>query len=264
MSGEMLYAVNEWVIALVVIVLLLLAIELGYRMGAKVPSGLSDSEKTPVLAISGALFGVLALLLGFTFSMSLDRFEQRKQLVLEESNAIGTAYLRSQLLPEPDRSAVPGILRSYVDARLDFFNLRNDPAQFKGVIDRTENLQDELWAHAANAVQKDDREVTTGLFIEALNEVIDLHSARVNAMENHVPGSVLLILILVAILSALLVGYGCGLEKRHHLLSTSIMALLIGVVIVVIMDLDRPTRGLIRVGQESMIRLHDSMKNETP
>lgn len=249
----MFYTVNEWVIALVVIVLLLLAIELGYRMGEKLAAGLTDSEKTPVFAISGALFGLLALLLGFTFSMSLDRFEQRKQLVLEESNSIGTAYLRSQLLPEPDRSAVAGLLRSYVDARLDFFNLRSDRAQFKGVIDRTEKLQNELWAHAANAVQKDDRPVTTGLFIQALNEVIDLHSDRVAAMENHVPESVLLILVLVPILSALLVGYGCGLEKRRHVLSTSIMALLIGVVIVVIIDLDRPKRGLILVSQGSMI-----------
>jgi hypothetical protein len=108
------------VIALVVIVLLLLTIEVGYRMGDRVPRGLTDSAKSPVLAISGALFGLLALLLGFTFSMALNPFDQRKQLVVQEANAIGTTYLRSGLLPEPDRSAVAGLLRSYVDARLDF------------------------------------------------------------------------------------------------------------------------------------------------
>jgi uncharacterized membrane protein (Fun14 family) len=263
-AGEVFYGVNELVIALVVIGLLLLTIEVGYRMGDKVPAGLPDSAKSPVLAISGALFGLLALLLGFTFSMSLNRFEQRKHLVLQESNAIGTAYLRSGLLSEPDGPSIAGLLRSYVDARLDFYNLREDPAQFKSVIDRTEKLQDQLWSDAVKVVKKDDRPLTTGLFIQALNEVIDLHAARVAAMENHVPESVLLLLFIVALMSALVVGYGCGLAKRRHLFSTSIMILLIGLVIIVIMDLDRPNRGLIRVGQESMIRLQNSMKTDAP
>lgn len=262
MSGEVLYGVNELVIALVVIGLLLLAIELGYRLGDKVPPGLADGAKAPVLAISGATLGLLALLLGFTFSMSLNRFEKRKLLVLQEANAIGTCYLRSMLLPEPDRSAVAGLFGSYVDARLDFYNHRDDQAQFKSAMDRTEKLQDELWSHARNAVQKDDRMITTGLFIQALNQVIDLDSERVAAMENHVPEPVLLLLLLIAVMAAMLVGHGCGLAKRRHLLSTTIVALLIALVMIVIMDLDRPSRGLIRVSQESIIRLRDSLKND--
>jgi predicted membrane metal-binding protein len=263
-SGELLYDVNELILALVLVSLLLLTIEVGYRLSDKVPAGLSYSAKAPVLAISGAIFGLLALLLGFTFSMSLGRFDQRKQLVVQEANAIGTTYLRSKLLPEPNRSAVAGLLRSYVDARLDFYNLRNDKGQFKNLIDRTEKLQDDLWLQVTSVVPKDDRPVTTGLFIQALNEVIDLHAERVAAMENHVPESVLLLLILVALLAAMLIGYGCGLAKRRHLLSTSIAALLIGIVIIAIIDLDRPARGLIRVSQSSMIRLHDSMKDDAP
>jgi uncharacterized membrane protein (Fun14 family) len=261
---EVLYGVNELVIALVLIGLLLLTIEMGYRLGDRVQPGLNDSAKSPVLAISGAIFGLLALLLGFTFSMSLGRFDQRKQLVVQEANAIGTTYLRSKLFPEPHRSDVASLLRSYVDARLDFYNLRDDHGQFRNVIERTEKLQDDLWSQVVSVVKKDDRPVTTGLFIPALNEVIDLHAKRVAAMENHVPESVLLLLILVALLAAMLVGYGCGLAKRRHLLSTSIVALLIGIVIIAIIDLDRPTRGLIRVSQNSMSRLHDSMKHDAP
>jgi hypothetical protein len=264
LSEEILYGVNELVLALAVIGSLLATIELGYRLGGKLPPGLTDSAKSPVLAISGAILGLLALLLGFTFSMSLSRFDQRRQLVVQEANAIGTTYLRSGLLPEPDRSAVADLLRSYVDARLDFFNRRGDPAEFKRVIDRTEKLQGELWSHVATAVEKDSRPVTTGLFIQTLNEVIDLHAERVAAMENHVPESVLLLLLLVALLAAMLVGYGCGFANRRHLLSTSVLALLIGTVIVVIIDLDRPARGLIRVSQESMIRLRESMKTGAP
>lgn len=263
-SGEIIYGVNELVIALAIIGSLLAAVEVGYRLGGKIPPELPDSAKSPVLAISGALLGLLALLLGFTISMSLSRFEHRRHLVVQEANAIGTTYLRSGLLPEPDRYEVAELLRSYVEARLDFFNRRNDPAEFKEVIDRNEKLQRELWSHVATAVQKDPRPVTTGLFIQTLNEVIDLHAERVAAMENHVPESVLLLLLLVALLAAMLVGYGCGLAKRRHLLSTSVLALLIGLVIFVIMDLDRPGRGLIRVSQESMVRLRDGMKADAP
>ena len=263
-SGELIYDVNELVIAFAAIALLLVAIEVGYRLADRIPPGLPDSAKSPALAISGAIFGLLALLLGFTFSMSLSRFDQRKQLVVQEANAIGTTYLRSGLLPEPDRSAVAGLLRSYVDARLDFYNLRDDQAQFRNVIDRSEKLQNELWLYVVHGVQKGDRSVTTGLFIQSLNEVIDLHTDRMAAMENHVPESVLLLLFLVALMAAVLVGYACGLAKRRHLFSTSIVALLIGLVIIAIIDLDRPSRGLIRVSQKSMIRLHDSMKNDAP
>jgi hypothetical protein len=123
-------------------------------------------------------------------------------------------------------------------------------------------LQDELWSYAANVVKKGDRSATTGLFIQSVNEVIDLHAERVAAMENHVPESVLLLLFFVALMAAVLVGHGCGLAKRRHLLSTSIMALLIGMVIITIIDLDQPHRGLIRVDQKSMIRLRDSLKND--
>ena len=264
MSGELFYGVNELVIAVGVIVLLLLTIEVGYRLGGRVPSGLTDSAKSPVLGISGALFGLLALLLGFTFSMSLSRFEQRKQLVVAESNAIATTYLRAGLLPEPERSAVTGLLRSYVDVRLDFFERRDEPAQFQIVVDRTEKLQKELWAHAVSVTPKSNPPVIADLYIESLNNVIDLHSARLAAMRNHVPEIVLLLLFLVALMAALLVGYGCGLMERRHSFSTTTMALLIALVIIVIIDIDRPSRGLIRVSQESMIRLQGNMKKDTP
>ena len=264
MHGEIFYDVNELVIAVVVIILLLLSIELGFRAARRAPANLTDSAKAPVLAITGAILGLLALLLGFTFQMSLNRFNQRKELVLKESNAITTAYLRMRLLPEPDRTAVAGLLRAYVQNRLDFFNLREDPGQFQTVLSRSRELQQELWSHAISAVQRDDREVTTGLFIESLNDVIDQHSNRISAMENHVPEPVLLLLVAVAIMSALALGFACGLQNSRHFFTTTMMALLITMVIIVNLDLDRPRRGLIRVGQESMIRLNESIKNDGP
>jgi hypothetical protein len=262
MTGELFYGIPELMMAVGVLVLLLLAIEAGYRAGDRVPSGWTDSAKAPVLAISGAIFGLLALLLGFTFSMSLNRFEQRKELVVQEANAIGTTYLRARLLPQPEQSAMVALLRTYVDTRLDFFNFRQNPEQFKATLNRTGQLQDELWSHAASVLPKTNPPVTAGLLIQSLNEVIDLHTKRLTAMENHVPEPVLLLLVAVAIMAGLTVGYACGLQNRRHFFSTMIMALLIAMVITIILDLDRPSRGLIQVSQNSMIRLRDSIKND--
>jgi CDP-diglyceride synthetase len=121
MSGEFLYGVDQWLIAFMMMVLLLLSTEFGFRTGRKLRTGIEEGAKSQVSTISGAIIGVLALLLGFTFAMALARYERRKQLVLEESNAIGTAYLRSRLLPEPAGTEVAGLLRSYVGAGLDFY-----------------------------------------------------------------------------------------------------------------------------------------------
>ena len=264
MSVELFYSVDEWLIALVMLALLLLATEGGFRAGRKVRSGLDEGAKAQVGTIAGAVLGLLALLLGFTFSMALSRFDLRKQLVLEESNAIGTAHLRSRLLPEPVRTETAGLLRSYVDARLDFFRAGIDKERLREAHDKTEQLQTQLWSQVAAAVAKDDRETTTGYFITSLNEVIDLHGARRAAMENHVPEGVLLLLFAIALVAAVALGYGCGLGGCRHFLSTTMTFVLIVMVVTVIIDLDRPRRGLILVSQESMIRLRDDLSHAAP
>jgi len=262
MSGELLYRLSEPLIAAVILVLLIAATELGYRAGARVSSSLDDVAKSQIGTISAGILGLLALLLGFTFAMSVSRLDLRKQLVTQEANAIGTAYMRSRLLPEPVKKDVGGLLRSYVDTRLDFFRAGIDQGQLQAVMERTEQLQRELWSRVPIAIEKDDREVTTGLFIESLNEVIDIEAERLAATESHVPESVLLLLILVALMAVFGIGYGCGLGRKRHLFSTSMLAMLLMLVCVLILDLDRPRRGLIKVSQNPMIRLQEGMRND--
>jgi hypothetical protein len=264
MSSELLYGVDEWLIALVMLALLLLATEGGFRAGRKVRSRLDEGAKSQVGTISGAVLGLLALLLGFTFSMALSRFDNRKQLVVEESNAIGTAHLRSRLLPEPVRTEVGDLLRSYVDARLDFFRAGIDKDRLREAYDKTEQLQTQLWSQAAAAVEKDDRETTTGYFITSVNEVIDLHATRRAATENHVPEGVLLLLLIIALVALAALGYGCGLDGCRHFLSTTMMSVLIVLVITVTIDLDRPRRGLIHVSQASMVHLREDLHKSAP
>jgi hypothetical protein len=264
MSGELLYDVSLWLIAFVMMILLVLATEAGFRAGRKVRSRLEETAKSQVGVISGALLGLLALLLGFTFSMAQNRFALRQGLVAEEANDIWTTYLRSRLLPEPNRTEAANLLRSYVDARLDFFRAGVNEEHLKEAHTRTEQLQNQLWSNAISAVAKDDRVVITGLFIQSLNNVIDDQEKRRAAMENHVPESVLLLLFIVALVAALSIGYGSGLGAHRNFFPTMIMSLIIMLVITVIIDLDRPRRGLIRVGQNSMVRLQESLSTDAP
>jgi hypothetical protein len=260
----MLFGLNEWLIFVVVIALFLSASEIGFRLGWWGQSKSNEPTRSQVGMLQAASLGLLALLLGFTFSMALTRFDTRKQLVLDEANAIETTYLRAQLLPEPTRKEVSNLLRRYVDVRLEFYQAGINQRMLRKVDDETEKLHRALWLYAIAAGGQDPRAITTGLFIQSLNDVIDLHAKRVTALENHVPENIFVLLIIVATLSLGLVGYGAGIGRDRNLLPTVISVILIASVILLIMDLDRPRRGLIKVSQQSMVHLPDSLKRIAP
>src|SRR5690606_28962629 len=138
-------------------------------------SHIADEKEQPVGAMVGSILGLLALLLAFTFSLAASRFEARRQAVLEEANAIGTTYLRTRLLPEPERQELARLLREYVDVRLSAVQA----GQTAEAIKHSEELHEQLWQQAAAAAQKSSGSIMTGLFVQSLNEVIDLHAKRV-------------------------------------------------------------------------------------
>jgi hypothetical protein len=242
------------------IVLLLLAAELGFRVGRRLARR-SPGGAPPVGAIQASLLGLLALLLGFSFAMAQSRFEARRALVAVEANAISTAYLRSQLLPKPEGPEIAAALRRYVDIRLDGLGRRVDEIELREVVAESERLHDYLWARAVKAAQQDPRP-SVNLLIAALPGtwlVMDVHGLRMAAFRNHVPGSVLLLLYFVAAVALAVTGYAAGLDGRRNPWPIASTAILIAVVIVVIMDLDRPRRGLITVSQQSLVDLRDSL-----
>lgn len=193
--------------------------------------------------------------LGFSYAMAQQRFEARRQLVVEEANAIGTTYLRAQWLPQPHREDVSNLLRQYVDARLPKdFESRSMEELVEGVSVLSERLLDQLWVHAVDVAKKNPTPVVA-LFLSALNETIDLHAKRLAQFQNRVPESVLLLLYLFATVAMLITGYGAGLRTLRCLLPTVAMVVLLCTSLYVIVDLDRPQQGLINVSQESMIRL---------
>ena len=257
---ELFYDIDLWLILVASIGGFLLATEAGFLLGRRSQKTTDDHSRSQIYTIQGAALGLLALLLGFTFAMAMSRYDTRKQLVLEESNAIGTTFLRAQLLPEPPRQEVSNLLRRYVEVRLDFYHAGVDKKLLREVKDKTERLHNRLWADGVVVGEKDPRAVMTGLFLQSLNEMIDLHATRITALENHVPEITLVLLYFVAIMATGLIGYGCGISGIRNFFVTIISSVLIAAVILVIIDLDRPSRGLIRVSQQRMIDLQNSLK----
>jgi hypothetical protein len=217
----------------------------------------ADPEKeAPVGAIVAAVLGLLAFMLAFTFGMAATRFEARRQVVLDEANAIGTTYLRAGMLAEPEREIARGLLREYIDVRLQA--VREEYVE--GAMTRSAELHDALWKAAENAAAKAPSPVTA-LFIESLNEVIDLHASRVQVgVRSRIPGTIWAALFFVAVFSMVAMGYQMGLSGARRSLAAFALVLTFSSVLFLIADLDRPQEGFLRVSQQALIDQANSMK----
>jgi hypothetical protein len=203
----------------------------------------------------GAALALLGFLLAFVTSIAIGVFNDRRQLVISEANAIGTTYLRAGLLSEPVALESRQLLREYVEMRLAAL----DRSQLDRAISRSEEIHDELWIRA-EAEGKANPVPTVALYIASLNEVIDLHSLRINAeLGFRVPPTIVWGLYIVAVLTMALVGlHSCYSEKRN-LISQVIMILILSVAFMLIIDLDRSQQGLLRIPQKALMDLQQTL-----
>jgi hypothetical protein len=252
---SLLYRTPEMLINWAFFALMLAATEIGFRLGRKSEASTPESIKSQIFTVEAAILGILALLLGFTMSMAVSRFEIRKQLVLEEADAIGTARLRSQLLPAPVGSEIASLLSQYVNVRVQYGTAGDDLARLEDLTGQTARLQAELWNQTTAYARQDPNPVTTGLLLQSLNQAIDLAEARWMQFQNRVPESVIYVNAIVGLLSAMLVGYSFGVNGRRNIFSMVMLTVAITLVLAVIIDLDRPRSGHIRGSQQPMIDL---------
>lgn len=236
-------------IFLVSLIVILGATEIGRWLGTRA----GDRGGEQVRTLEGAVLGLLALMIAFTFAMALSRYEARRDAVLSEANAIGTAALRARLLPEPHNTETLKLLRDYVKLRLDMTQRVLTPAEFDTAVARSSQIQEGLWQQAVAVAAKNQELVPTGLFIDALNRLIDDQEKRLTAFRNRVPNIVLLALYGVAVIAGAFSGYAGGLGTRSSRLPTFVMITLICAVILLIQDLDRPSMGFITTSQQPMI-----------
>jgi hypothetical protein len=240
--------------------LIFLALEAGFRVGKWRQRRAEHEKESPVGAIVAAILSLPAFLLAFTYGMAASRFEIRRTLVLDEANAIGTTYLRAALLPEPHSAEVRALLREYVDVRLGGV----EPGMATTTLARSEDLQGKLWAKAVIVAEKNPTPIT-GLFIQSLNEVIDLHAKRVTlGMRNRIPITIWGALYLTIILALMGVGYYEGLASRTRTLETLVLVVTFSGVLWLLADLDRPQEGLLKVSQQAMMDLSKSMTPSEP
>jgi uncharacterized protein YqgC (DUF456 family) len=261
MHGEGLFAsLPIWAIFIITLLVVLLSIEGGYLCARYKQKRSGHEKEAPVGAMVGATLGFLAFLIAFTFSMAADGFQARRQAVLNEANAIGTTYLRAGLILEPHRAEVRKLLREYVEERLQWAGV--EKAQ---VVYSAKELQNQLWAQAAAVGEKSSDSAVVALFIDSVNKMIDLRTERVLLRErSRVPGTFWAVLYVVAILGSAAMGYHGGVAGTTRSPVMLVVAIAFSVVIVLIADLDRPGQGLIKVSQQAMIDLRDSIARSKP
>lgn len=244
-----------WSLLPLTVAIALLSVEAGRRLaGYRLKRSVEEKEQ-PVGGMVGGTLGLLAFMMAFTFGLASTRFEARRQILLQEANAIGTCYLRAEMLSDPMRTESRNLLREYVDVRLEAVK----PGQLEQGMAKSEQVLHRLWAVAVTTAEK-EKNVITSLFITSLNQVIDLHSTRVMAgVRSRVPGIIWIVLYLLLVLVMLMLGYQSGLAKSRR--SLAVLALVIGFssVLYLIADLDRPGQGMLQTNQETMTDLRRTM-----
>ena len=259
MIAGILFDTNSFLVAGVLLATILFANEACYRLGKRYHSKVDEEFKRQTKAIQAGILGLLAFLLGFTFHISLQRFDERSENVVNESNAIGGALLRTKLLSSPYDSINNALLIKYLDLRIKISSVALTNTAERKVIDaETEKVQKLLWERSAEAARMDSRPVIAGYYIASVNQLIDERNHRMELQQRHVPELVLIILFLVFIIGGGFMGYTSGLGMRRAYFPMLMFNLLIALVVFIILDMDSPKRGLIKVNQDSLIELRDT------
>jgi hypothetical protein len=227
----------------------------GFRLGRWWQERTPGEQEGPTGMLVGSILALQAFLLAVTIGMASDRYDTRRGIVLNEANAIGTTYLRAGYLPEPASSEIRELLREYVPLRI----VLTDVTDLQADIDHSVAIQKQLWAIAEDVARTTDKGDLVSLFLDSLNETIDLHETRITARFARVPETVLLLLVGGSALSLGMVGYSAGLTKRRSLLSAVVLVIALGAVIMIVVDLDRPREGFIQVSQQPLIDLQEQL-----
>lgn len=239
-----------------------LMLEAGRRLGARRLDRDHEGARPGLGAVEGAHFALLGLLIAFTFSGAGARFDVRRVLIVEEANAIGTAWLRLDLLPEEARADLRASFPPYVEARIAAYRLLPDIEASQAQLARAAELQAAIWARAVAAVRDGAPQPTAMLLLPALNQMFDIATARTAATRMHPPTVIYILLLGLALMSALLAGYAMAGARARSLLHMGAFVLMMAISIYVILDLEHPRAGLIRVtdADQPLVELLESMR----
>lgn len=244
---SMLNQMDAYLIAMILFISLVISFWLGIKVRRyKEQKGRVSKDKS-IGALEGSLLGLLALLLSFTFSMSSSRHERRVQVIVEEANDIGTAVLRADLYPDSIRNEFRKDFRAYIESRILFYTSKTDLVAVNKTLEESARLQASLWKRATDLGRDKENLHRTAQMIPALNAMFDIVTTRTAATLDKVPDVILYLLFLICITSAFMVGYSGG-SKPDWVIVVG-FSLMISMTVYLIIDLDRPRKGMINMDQ---------------
>jgi hypothetical protein len=239
----------------------LACVEIGYRVGWRD----RERERSSISVVLGAVFGLLALLLAFSFGTGIAHFDHRRQLIVDEAKALNVAYRRVSMLPASEQPEMRALFRRYVDARLGIYRGNPDAAARHNRFDAAESIADQIWT-AALRDWNGSRSDALRLFIPALNDMFNLETEREVAENVHSPTLVLVLLIIVGLMSSLLAGYTMVAHGARPVLLLFVYPIMLALTIYAVIDLDDPRSGVIRVdaAEQALIQQRDWIEKQTP
>ncbi len=231
---------------------------LGFFLGSRIRrarSQILDGESKLISVVEGALLTLFGLLMGFTFSMAVSRYDARKELIVKEANAIGTTWLRTSALEEPTRSQTQQLLRQYVAARIRFLTSGHNNEAMQASLSQTTDLQTRLWS-LATSYAMNHRDAITGLYLSTLNDSIDVAEERTAAFENRVPSEAWGLLLFIGFAATVVIGLDATTGSP---VLRIILPFILAGALAMTLDMDSPRYGLIKPTQPSMDRLQQQM-----
>ena len=257
------YMLDHRLIAIAMVLLLAVSGEIGYRLGFRAQDS-KESFRSLMTGTGAAMLGLLGLLLGFSLSMAVSRWDQRHDVLVNEANAIGTIWLRAGLLEDPLRSDLRDALRKYTDARIALGGARGNPAARLSARSNSESLHASIWSVVKRANQPEQSNAVMSSIVNAANQLIDIHEVRLASIANYLPAPLFLVLITVAAVAVGFLAWAFGAANQGGRTAIVMLGLLIGVVLLLIMDVNRPQRGRIIIGVESLERVKETIEAPSP
>lgn len=251
-TEALLDAIPLWLLFVMVLAIVLVSIRLGYKAGKKRPQNDKSSEG----AVVGAALGLLALILAFTFGIATGRYDTRRNLLLDEVESIGTTYLRAGLLAEPQGGEIRKLLREYVDLRVDL-----SADKLATMAARSEQLHDAMWAEITSLVAAGHKSAIEAVFINSLNQTIDLHNRRMAiGLHFRVPAVAWITLLGTTVIGMMMVGYLMGTSGDSNWILCVALAVIFSAIFTLTSDVDRPGEGVVQISKVPMQELQRTIQ----
>lgn len=262
MASKGFFMIGSWQFAAILFGGMLVMLEAGRRLGIRQRARLGDTHGPGLAAVEGALFALLGLLVAFTFSGAAARFDQRRALIVEEANNIGTAYLRLDLLPADAQPPLRQKFREYADARIEVYRVLPDVKLSMNHLARANALQGEIWSLSVAGTQSAPTTAPGILLLPAVNAMIDITNTRFWSTQTHPPLVIFALLSALTLCCALFAGYGMSAAAERNWFHRLGFSLVLAAAVFVIMDLEYPRFGLIRIDafDQAIVDVREAMK----